>query len=77
MATSAAARCGPCAHVVEVLRSDLAICIRTALIENGVAHVQAGAGLVADSVASSEDAEARTKASAVLRAIATANGLSS
>lgn len=55
--------------------ADLAICIRTALIANGRAHVQAGAGLVADSVPSSEDAEARTKASAVLRAIATANRL--
>ncbi|MFM6974634.1 MAG: anthranilate synthase component I, partial [Agromyces sp.] len=55
--------------------ADLAICIRTALIANGMAHVQAGAGLVADSVPASEDLEAQTKASAVLRAVATANGL--
>ncbi|HLP23873.1 MAG TPA: anthranilate synthase component I [Microbacteriaceae bacterium] len=57
--------------------ADLAICIRTALIANGRAHVQAGAGLVADSVPASENAETRTKASAVLRAIAIANGLRS
>ena len=55
--------------------ADLAICIRTALIRDGIAHVQAGAGLVADSVPESEDLEAHTKASAVLRAVATANGL--
>ena len=29
---------------------DMAIAIRTALIKDGVAHVQAGAGIVADSV---------------------------
>lgn len=55
--------------------ADLAICIRTALIQNGVAYVQAGAGLVADSVPATEDLEAHTKAAAVLRAVATANGL--
>ena len=57
--------------------SDLAICIRTALIRDNIAHVQAGAGLVADSVPASEDQEAHTKAAAVLRAVATANGLHS
>lgn len=55
--------------------TDLAICIRTALISNGMAYVQAGAGLVADSVPATEDLEAHTKAAAVLRAVATANGL--
>ncbi|WP_062073305.1 anthranilate synthase component I [Demequina sediminicola] len=48
---------------------DMAITIRTALIENGVAHVQAGAGVVADSVPSSEDQETKDKAAAMLRAI--------
>ncbi len=36
---------------------DTAIAIRTAVIKDGVAHVQAGAGLVADSVPETEDEE--------------------
>jgi anthranilate synthase component I len=51
---------------------DFAIAIRTALLREGVAHVQAGAGIVADSVPESEDQECRNKAAAVLRAVATA-----
>jgi anthranilate synthase component 1 len=51
---------------------DTAIAIRTALIRDGVAHVQAGAGVVADSDPASEDAECRAKAAAVLRAVAIA-----
>lgn len=51
---------------------DLAIAIRTALLREGVAYVQAGAGIVADSVPENEDAECRAKAAAVLRAVATA-----
>jgi len=51
---------------------DTAIAIRTALIRDGVAYVQAGAGLVADSDPATEDAECRNKAAAVLRAIAIA-----
>lgn len=49
--------------------SDVAIAIRTAVIKDGRAHVQAGAGIVADSVPVSEDAETRNKAAAVVRAI--------
>jgi anthranilate synthase component 1 len=56
--------------------SDTAIAIRTALIRDGVAYVQAGAGVVADSVPESEDAECRNKAAAVLRAVASASSLS-
>lgn len=52
---------------------DTAIAIRTAVVKDNVAYVQAGAGIVADSVAASEDAECRAKASAVLRAVAIAN----
>ena len=52
--------------------TDTAIAIRTAVIARGQAHVQAGAGIVADSDAVSEDAECRTKAMAVLRAVAVA-----
>ena len=55
--------------------SDTAIAIRTALIRDGRAYVQAGAGVVADSVPESEDAECRNKAAAVLRAVASAAGL--
>ncbi|HEY6794543.1 MAG TPA: anthranilate synthase component I [Kineosporiaceae bacterium] len=52
--------------------SDLAIAIRTALLRDGTAHVQAGAGIVADSIPEREDDECRNKAAAVLRAVATA-----
>lgn len=54
---------------------DSAIAIRTALIKDGVAYVQAGAGVVADSIAESEEQECVNKAAAVLSAIATANSL--
>lgn len=54
---------------------DMAIAIRTALIADGVAHVQAGAGIVADSVPATEAAETRHKAAAMIRAIATASRL--
>jgi len=47
---------------------DLAIAIRTALVKEGQLHVQAGAGIVADSVPESEWQETRAKARAVLRA---------
>jgi anthranilate synthase component 1 len=47
---------------------DLAITIRTALLANGVASIQAGAGIVADSVPEAEWAETEAKARAVLRA---------
>lgn len=55
--------------------ADLAIAIRTATIRDGVAMVQAGAGIVADSVPETEDAECSSKAAAPLRAIAIANSL--
>jgi anthranilate synthase component 1 len=47
---------------------DLAIAIRTAVVKAGQMHVQAGAGIVADSVPESEWQETRAKARAVLRA---------
>ncbi|GHC55753.1 anthranilate synthase component I [Streptomyces cinnamoneus] len=55
--------------------SDTAIAIRTALLRDGTAYVQAGAGVVADSDPAAEDAECRNKAAAVLRAVNTANRL--
>jgi anthranilate synthase component 1 len=54
---------------------DMAIAIRTAVLHQGRAYVQAGAGIVADSDAAAEEAETRHKARAVLSAIATAEGL--
>ena len=52
---------------------DSAIAIRTALIKDGKAYVQAGAGVVADSIPENEDQECVNKAAAVLTAIASAN----
>jgi anthranilate synthase component 1 len=47
---------------------DVAIALRTAVVKNGTLYVQAGAGIVADSVADSEWMETQNKARAVLRA---------
>lgn len=47
---------------------DLCINIRTAVLKDGQIHVQAGAGIVADSVPESEWVETRNKARAMLRA---------
>ena len=47
---------------------DLAIAIRTGIIKDGTLHVQAGAGIVADSVPISEWVETKNKAKALLRA---------
>ena len=55
--------------------ADLAIAIRTATIRDGVAHVQAGGGLVADSDPASEFQESQNKAAAPLRAVAVANAM--
>jgi anthranilate synthase component 1 len=48
---------------------DFAIAIRTILVRNGVATVQVGAGIVADSVPENEWKETESKAAAMLRAI--------
>ncbi|MGH3775370.1 MAG: anthranilate synthase component I [Pseudonocardiaceae bacterium] len=55
--------------------ADTAIAIRTALVRNGVAYVQAGGGIVADSDPAAEDTECLNKAGAVLAAIAAAGTL--
>ena len=49
---------------------DTAISIRTIVVESGKAHVQAGAGIVADSVPAREYEETLGKAQALLRALA-------
>ncbi len=54
---------------------DMAIAIRTAVMRDGVAYVQAAAGVVADSIPELEEKETRNKARAVLQAIATAETL--
>jgi len=55
--------------------ADLAIAIRTTTIVGGLARVQAGAGLVADSDPAAEHQESQNKAAAPLRAIAVANAM--
>jgi anthranilate synthase component 1 len=55
--------------------ADLAIAIRTATIVGGMARVQAGAGLVADSNPDAEHEESQNKAAAPLRAVAVANAM--
>ena len=47
---------------------DSCIVLRTSLVKDGVMHVQAGAGIVADSVPENEQAECLTKARALFRA---------
>jgi anthranilate synthase component 1 len=55
--------------------ADLAICIRTAYMRDGLAHVQAGAGIVLDSVAELEYEETVHKMGAVIAAVKRANQL--
>jgi anthranilate synthase component 1 len=54
--------------------ADLAIAIRTALVEDGTLHVQAGAGIVADSDPDREWEETLNKGRALIRAVAQASG---
>jgi len=51
---------------------DTAIAIRTAVIKDGTLHIQAGAGIVADSVPANEWAETMNKGRAIFRAVALA-----
>ncbi|MDO8541282.1 MAG: anthranilate synthase component I [Opitutaceae bacterium] len=51
---------------------DTCIMLRTALLKDGNIHIQAGAGIVADSVPSAEYHETVSKASALLKAVAMA-----
>ncbi|MBA0125631.1 anthranilate synthase component I [Haloechinothrix sp. YIM 98757] len=56
--------------------ADTAIAIRTALMRDGVAYVQAGGGVVADSSPEYEDNESLNKARTVLAAVAAAETMS-
>lgn len=55
--------------------ADLAIAIRTAVLRDGVAYVQAGAGIVLDSNPETEHAETISKAGAPIKAIFLASSL--
>jgi len=57
-------------------RMDTAIAIRTAVIHDGKVHIQAGAGIVADSVPEREHIECVNKATAMFRAVALAEAQS-
>jgi anthranilate synthase component 1 len=52
--------------------SDFAIAIRSVLVQDGVATVQAGAGIVADSVPEKEFLETERKMAAMKRALGVA-----
>ncbi|NWN89357.1 MAG: chorismate-binding protein [Micrococcaceae bacterium] len=54
---------------------DMAITIRTAVFKDQVAYLQAGAGIVAESVPESEAEETLTKATAAIRAVLAAQEL--
>lgn len=66
-------RRGPYAGVVGYLdfsgNLDTAITIRTLAVRDGRAYLQAGAGIVADSVPAEEELECRAKARAILAAV--------
>ena len=51
---------------------DSCIALRTMVIKNGVAHVQAGGGIVADSTPDGEYQESVNKSRALLAALETA-----
>ena len=55
---------------------DMAIAIRTIVMKDGMAYVQAGCGIVYDSVPEHEYQETLNKARALLKAIEQAEGTS-
>ncbi|UTY56503.1 anthranilate synthase component I [Massilia sp. erpn] len=59
---------GACGYLSFGGEMDVAIAIRTGVIKNGMLHVQAAAGIVADSIPEMEWQETENKARAVLRA---------
>ncbi|MDO8148614.1 MULTISPECIES: anthranilate synthase component I [unclassified Isoptericola] len=60
---------GTCGYLDFGGNMDMAIAIRTAFLREGRASVQAGGGIVADSVPALEYAESRNKAAAAVRAV--------
>ena len=59
---------GACGYLSFAGDMDVAIAIRTGIIQNGLLHVQAAAGVVADSVPEMEWQETEAKARALIRA---------
>ena len=59
---------GACGYLSFSGEMDLAIAIRTGIVKDGTLHVQAAAGIVADSVPESEWQETENKSRALLRA---------
>jgi anthranilate synthase component 1 len=59
---------GACGYLSFTGELDLAITIRTGVLKDGLLHVQAAAGIVADSIPESEWLETENKARAVIRA---------
>ncbi len=59
---------GACGYISFAKDMDLAIAIRTGVLKNGILSVQAGAGIVYDSVPESEWRETEAKAGAVIKA---------
>ncbi|HJW65980.1 MAG TPA: chorismate-binding protein, partial [Candidatus Bathyarchaeia archaeon] len=72
------ARRGPYAGAVGYFsyngNADFAITIRTLFADKNNAHIQAGAGIVADSVPEREWFETETKAQALMKALELARG---
>jgi anthranilate synthase component 1 len=69
---------GPYGGAIGFLAPDdveIAITIRSMVLKEGTAHVQAGAGIVADSVPERESAEVAAKAGAILAALAEAEAI--
>ena len=74
------AKRGPYAGVIGYIdfsgNIDTALAIRTMFVQNGRASIQAGAGIVADSVPSDEHLECENKARALLAAVPGARQMS-
>ncbi|MBM7050664.1 anthranilate synthase component I [Rothia sp. ZJ1223] len=66
---------GVCGYFDFAGNMDMAIAIRTAVLKNEKAYVQAGAGIVMDSVPASEALETVNKSAAPLRAVISASTL--
>ena len=59
---------GACGYISFARDMDLAIAIRTGVLKNGILSVQAGAGIVYDSIPENEWRETEAKAGAVIKA---------
>jgi anthranilate synthase component 1 len=64
---------GAVGYITGLGEMDTCIVIRSAFVKEGKAHIQAGAGVVYDSIPQAEADETRQKAQAVINAILTSN----